>query len=170
MFYYKELSMQEGFDVLSEERNLRNVDGIKVSAPSGYALWKECNDTNRPIVCFCCGAVADRWIVKHQHNDREKPPVVELFAFTEKKRLVMMTRDHIIPRSWGGLDLVANLRPACEPCNRERKNNIDEEDMRFMAENPHLRNDITPRDYNNEKVSDNKKSNRSPPNRRGRRY
>lgn len=33
-----------------------------------------------------------------------------------------LTRDHIIPRSAGGLLSRWNFLPACEPCNRQRKN------------------------------------------------
>jgi 5-methylcytosine-specific restriction endonuclease McrA len=153
MFYYKELSIQEGFEVLHQSREIRNVDGMKVSAPSGAALFHHYNETYKPLTCFKCGVVADRWIVKHQHNDRDKPPVVELFAYTKKNRLVMMTRDHIIPKSWGGLDLVENLRPACEPCNRDRKNVLDVADKQFMVDNPHLYNYKEPREYKNEEVS-----------------
>ncbi len=159
MFYYKELSIQAGFNVLRMSRETRNVDGIKVSAPSGAILYRYCNETNQRMVCFNCGVEADRWIVRHQHNDRNKPPVLELFAYNKKKILVMMTRDHIIPKSWGGLDLVENLRCACEPCNRDRKNILSKEDKQFMADNPHLYNYKTPKEYINEKVSNNKTSN-----------
>ena len=30
------------------------------------------------------------------------------------------TADHLVPRSRGGPDALANLRPACAPCNRQR--------------------------------------------------
>ena len=30
------------------------------------------------------------------------------------------TADHLVPRSRGGPDVLANLRPACAPCNRQR--------------------------------------------------
>lgn len=164
MYYYKELTIQEGFDVLMVPRDSRNIDGMKVSAPSGAALFHHCRETSQKMVCFKCGVEADRWIVKHQHNDTNKPPVVELFAYTKKKRLVMMTRDHIVPKSWGGLDVVENLRCACEPCNRDRKNVLTEEDKQFMVDNPHLYNYKVPREFANETASNNKNSIGDPPN------
>jgi hypothetical protein len=30
---------------------------------------------------------------------------------------VMMTRDHIVPKAWGGADTVENSQPMCSPCN-----------------------------------------------------
>lgn len=162
MFYYKELSIQEGFDVLKLPREKRHIDGMKISAPSGAALYHYCNEIDLPMVCFKCGVIADRWIMRHQHNDRNKPPTLELFAYTKKSRLVMMTRDHIVPKSWGGLDIVQNLRCACETCNRERSNTLTEEDKQFMVDNPHLYNYKVPKGYTHEKVSNNTTSSRDP--------
>lgn len=135
--FYKELTLNEGFEVLSTARNHREIDGVKISAPSGTALWKNCIETNSPLKCWHCGVEADRFIVKHHANDTNKPPVLDLFAHTGKT-LVMMTRDHIIPRSLGGIDDVDNLRPGCETCNNKRKSTMNEEDTKFMKDNPHL--------------------------------
>jgi 5-methylcytosine-specific restriction endonuclease McrA len=66
-----------------------------------------------------------------------KPPVLELFAHTGKS-LVMMTRDHIVPVSLGGLNDVENLRPGCETCNGRRKSTMNKEDTEFMEKNTHL--------------------------------
>ncbi len=135
--FYTEVSLDEGFNILAASRNDRNIDGVRISAPSGVALWKTCREQNIPMTCWCCGVKADRFIAKHQRNDTKKPPVLELFAHTGKS-LVMMTRDHIVPRSLGGLDLVENLRPACETCNNKRKSIMNKEDQDFMDKNTHL--------------------------------
>jgi 5-methylcytosine-specific restriction endonuclease McrA len=135
--FYKELTIDEGFEVLSANRSARKVDGQYVSAPSGVALWKECRETYKPLKCWECGVEADRFIVKHHKNDQNKPPVLELFAHTGKS-LVMMTRDHIVPKSLGGVDHVDNLRPGCEKCNGRRKSTMNKEDTEFMNNNPHL--------------------------------
>lgn len=42
----------------------------------------------------------------------------------------VMTVDHILPRSRGGLDLLENLLPACRRCNYSRGNR-----MTFNSEN-----------------------------------
>jgi 5-methylcytosine-specific restriction endonuclease McrA len=135
--FYKELSLDEGFKVLKAHREDREVDGQKVSAPSGVALWKTCRETNAPLKCWHCGVEADRFIVKHHKNDQNKRPVLELFAHTGKS-LVMMTRDHIVPVSLGGLNDVKNLRPGCETCNGKRKSIMNKEDQEFMDKNKHL--------------------------------
>ncbi len=49
-----------------------------------------------------------------------------------------MTRDHIIPKSLGGTDVVENLRPACEVCNGVRGNSLTPEEVQFRKDNQHL--------------------------------
>ena len=138
LIFYKELTLDEGFRMLNVAREKRNIDGAKVSAPSGIALWQAYRSHGHAIKCWACDAVADRFVVKHHRNDCNKPPVVELYGKSEGK-LVMMTQDHIIPKSLGGINVIANLRPACEPCNNSRKSKMDDNDTNFMNSNPHLR-------------------------------
>lgn len=135
--FYKEVTLEEGFEVLDNPRLKQKIDGRRVSSPSGVALWKHCKENYKPLKCWECGVEADRFIVKHHPKDMEKPPVLELFAHTGKS-LVMMTRDHIIPKSLGGVGDVANLRPGCEKCNGSRKSTMNKEDTEFMNDNPHL--------------------------------
>lgn len=135
--FYKELTLDDGFVILSSYKTNRIIDGRLVSAPSGSALWLSCKENNRSMKCWNCNIEADRFIAKHHKNDLNKPPVLELFAHTEHA-LVMMTRDHIIPVSLGGSDHVDNLRPACEICNNKRKNTMNKEDQEFMNKNTHL--------------------------------
>jgi len=136
--FYKELTIDEGFCILSKERKKQLVDGQLISSPSGVTLWKHYKETCKLLKCWQCGVIADRFIVKHHPKDMQKPPVLELYAHTGHS-LTMMTRDHIIPKSLGGVNDIENLRPGCERCNNKRKNTMNEEDTEFMNNNTHLR-------------------------------
>lgn len=136
--FYKELTLEEGFTLLGGPRNTRVIDGAKFSAPSGIALWQHCIETNSPLKCWHCRVEADRFILKLHRNDQNKPAVLDLYAHTGRS-LVMMTRDHIIPASMGGVNHVDNLRPGCETCNNKRKSTMNQQDTEFMDRNPHLR-------------------------------
>jgi hypothetical protein len=145
MLFYKEVGLEEGFELSLLPRNSRIVAGREVSTASGLSLYQSLRGS--PIKCWCCGAEANLWIACRGENDVSRP-VLNLFAkFTPKKtrrnkrpteRLVMMTRDHIIPKSKGGIDDIANLRPGCEDCNGSRGNNMNAADIAFMEANPHL--------------------------------
>jgi hypothetical protein len=143
--FYKEVDLEEGFELAKLDKNVRVLAGREVSNASGIKLFESLR--GQPIKCWSCGCEADRWISCRGQNDKSRP-VLNLFAtFTPKKtrrnkhpvpRLVMMTRDHIIPKSKGGVDDIENLRPGCELCNVARGNNMNAEDIAFMEANPHL--------------------------------
>lgn len=133
--FLKELLLEDGFDVIVKPKPARTVAGVYVSAPSGADLWISMRGLD--ITCWCCGARADRWVAdkgrKHQGAF-----VLNLWGSKQDGRLVMMTRDHIIPKSKGGKDVIANLRPGCESCNSTRGSIMDEADTAFMLAHPEL--------------------------------
>ncbi len=133
LIYFCEIAIHEGFDVLEQPKKRRLVNGRRASPCSGWPLFSGLR--GRPIRCWTCGCEADRWILSGQIP--YQPPVLKLYA-VGVDQLVLMTRDHIIPKSLGGMDAVENLRPACEVCNGRRGNEVSPEDMRFRAEHPHL--------------------------------
>ncbi len=144
MIFYKSLSLDEGFELAKLDKNSRIVAGREVSLASGFRLFETLRGT--PIRCWHCGCEADQWISCRGQNDNSRP-VLNLFATRHykatKKRaareqIVMMTRDHIIPKSMGGMDSVENLRPGCELCNGQRGSNMSKDDILFMAAHPEL--------------------------------
>lgn len=50
------------------------------------------------------------------------------------KDLVLMTVDHIVPKSFGGNSSIENLRPMCETCNSKRGNHISKNDLHTILE------------------------------------
>lgn len=146
--FYKELTLQEGFDVAAKPKESRIVGGREVGLASGISLFKAMHNNGEIIQCWKCGCIAERWISTLGKNDTKSRPVLNLFASkilppTKRRKhplpiLVMMTRDHIIPKSHGGKDVIENLRPGCEECNSERGNEMNDEELQFMSDNPQL--------------------------------
>lgn len=142
--FYKEIPLEDGFQIADLPKHSRIVAGKEVSLASGIELFASLR--NQPIVCWKCKCVADRWVATLGKNDNKSKPVLNLYAVRMHKtkkgniipKLVMMTRDHIIPKSHGGKDLVENLRPGCETCNCHRGSNMNKRDQKFMDANPHL--------------------------------
>lgn len=134
LIFYRQLSIDEGFALLDLPKHSRLVGGREVSQCSGWALFQTLR--GGPIRCWQCGCEADRWVAdkgpRHDGN-----PVLNLWGMRGGS-LVLMNRDHIIPKSLGGVDDVENLRPACEVCNGGRGNALTDEELRFRADNPHL--------------------------------
>lgn len=133
--YYKELPLEEGFEISAKPSKYdRLVGGREVSIASGIGLFESCTGK---IKCWRCSCEADRWIVDKDQNDLRSKPVLNLYA-TKAGVLVLMTRDHIIPKSLGGVDTVENLRPGCEDCNGNRGSKMNKADKKFMQLHPHL--------------------------------
>lgn len=134
LIFYKQLSIEEGFEVLEQTKHSRLVGGREVSQCSGWNLFKTFK--GQAIKCWHCGCEADRWIAdrgpKHQGS-----PVLNLYGMRYGE-LVLMNRDHIIPKSLGGVDTNENLRPACEVCNGGRGNTLTPDELQFRKDNPHL--------------------------------
>lgn len=144
LIFYRELPLEEGFAIADRPKHGRVVAGREVSLASGFSLFSAMR--GEPIRCWNCGCTADRWVVSKGANDQVMKPVLNLFATRRVKRrrggsyqrLVMMTRDHIIPKCLGGMDAVANLRPGCEDCNGQRGARMTKADREFMAAHPEL--------------------------------
>lgn len=154
--FYRELSIGEGVAVATQPRHSRLIVGKEASMPKGLPLFTGLIEKGEPIKCWKCGCVADRWIFGQHRNERGRKPTMNLYAIRFPKptrknpnpphQLVMMTRDHIIPRAEGGVDDVENLRPGCETCNHDRGSNMNAADRAFMAANPHLVDDLRKRE------------------------
>lgn len=135
--FFKEISLADGAEVLIAEKKDRLVGGRKCLLPSGHLLFTKLLSTGQPMRCWKCGLEATSFILERGQNDHVRPPTLNLYAWREHVP-VLMTRDHIIPKAWGGVDAVENLRIACGPCNHKRQHALDEEDLRFMQEHPEL--------------------------------
>lgn len=137
LIFYKEVSLEEGFKILSNPKGQRIVNGKDVSAPSGLRLFSHLYNSNSKMVCWCCGLEANIFVLNKGKNDVVSKPVLDLFSKAGQE-YILMTRDHIIPKSFGGVDDNSNLRIGCGPCNHTRGNEMADEDIAFMKKHPEL--------------------------------
>jgi hypothetical protein len=132
--YFKEISLHDGFKIAALPKNSRIVAGREIALCAGIKLFIS---SSRPITCYNCDCSADRWIMGKGKRENGRP-TLNLFGTRSDGKLLMMTRDHIIPRSMGGLDLIENLRPACEICNNNRGSEMSETELAFLTAHPEL--------------------------------
>ena len=137
LIYYSRVDLDQGFKVMEEPKGSRLVCGKSVSLPSGAKLFQHMRSSGTPMKCWSCGVEASCFIVNKGSNDRVGPAVLDFFAET-RDGPVLMTRDHIIPKSYGGVNEVANLRIGCGPCNHTRGNELEADDIEFMRTHPEL--------------------------------
>lgn len=73
------------------------------------------------LKCVSCG-IEGIIFLKQKHTNKSKRWHLNLFAEAKYKELVLMTRDHIIPSSKNGGDVLSNLQTMCTDCNRIKGN------------------------------------------------
>jgi hypothetical protein len=137
LIFYKEVSLDEGFEIIAKEKPQRLVNGRAVSAPSGKLLFEAIRAAGESLHCWSCGLVGNCFVLNKGSNDQVSKPVLDLYS-SDGVTYTLMTRDHIIPKSYGGSNEVANLRVGCGPCNHGRGNELDAADIMFMRTHPEL--------------------------------
>ena len=79
--------------------------------------------------CVNCGTEGKFFIkVKNRSNKGELDNFyhLELVGITPSGKYVLMTKDHILPKSKGGKDVLENYQTMCFECNNQKSNNSDE--------------------------------------------
>ena len=86
-----------------------------------YKMFQE-----KGVTCAHCGREGKLFIMeKHLLNDVS--PHFNLYAIDPNGKLVLMTKDHIIPKSKGGSSKLSNLQPLCSKCNNKKGNRMEGE-------------------------------------------
>ena len=83
--------------------------------------------------CVACGVEGSIWALETHH--KKTPPNLNLYAAVEpdkkywgltKDNSLLMTKDHIIPKSVGGLTIDKNLQTLCAICNQKKGTKVIE--------------------------------------------
>lgn len=95
------------------KRDVHVFDGDPIKLGSDrYKLFKA-----KGVACVKCGIVGE-FFAKTRGFDGSFH--MNLFAVRPDGREVLMTKDHIVPRSRGGPDHLDNYQTMCSPCNAKK--------------------------------------------------
>jgi len=93
-------------------------DGEKFNYTSQrLRLFKE-----KGLTCVTCGIEGSVYIFE-THN-LETVPHLNLYALNGDNKLVLMTKDHIQPKSKGGANAHENYATMCSPCNEAKADKL----------------------------------------------
>jgi 5-methylcytosine-specific restriction endonuclease McrA len=92
-------------------------EAFKVKMASArYSCFK------KSLACVTCGIVGTKMILELPPNTNI--PHFNLYAVDDQQQLILMTKDHIIPKSRGGKDSLRNFQTMCTICNCEKADKI----------------------------------------------
>jgi hypothetical protein len=74
--------------------------------------------------CVKCGVKGTHFSVRKDNGGNNH---VDLYGYTDEGLEVLINRDHIIPKSRGGVDNYSNMQPMCMVCNSLKGNYLEEE-------------------------------------------
>lgn len=101
-------------DNRKRKENRVDFDGDLVYMDSHrYWLFK-----NKGVKCVCCG-LEGRYFAKERCGN-VKSYHFNLYTIDKNGNEIMMTKDHIIPKSKGGQDHLDNYQTMCYDCNYEK--------------------------------------------------
>src|SRR5579859_623952 len=130
------MSLEHGLAYLNEPRQERKIRDNWVESTSQSAKTRLKMFKNGQIRCVSCGLEGSHWHIERAINDLVMPFSINLYGLVpisvgdinkpdEIKYTwdeVMLTHDHILPRSLGGSNNIANAQCMCEPCNNKKAN------------------------------------------------
>lgn len=73
--------------------------------------------------CVCCG-IEGKFFAKEKFVNA-KSYHLNLYAIDENDKEILMTKDHILPKSKGGKDHISNYQTMCVRCNMTKGNNVE---------------------------------------------
>lgn len=111
MIHLASFEPSEIFAHLSNSKKKFHVDGkvylVKMDSQRYYVFNNNC-------CCVSCGIEGTRMVLDMHEGDQS--PHFNLYA-EEDERLVLMTKDHILPKSKGGKNVLSNYQTMCSVCN-----------------------------------------------------
>ena len=74
--------------------------------------------------CVVCG-IEGKYFAKERHL-QDKSYHLNLYAVDDNGNEILITKDHIIPRSKGGIDDISNYQTMCKLCNEAKGNKLED--------------------------------------------
>ena len=111
-------------------KSFEGFDGTEYLVGMGsqrYLLFQQ------SLTCCCCGITGNTMLL--QCTARMEPPHFNLYHITSNE-YTLMTKDHILPHSRGGKNVLENYQTMCEVCNSIKGFNII--DLGTLLEARHL--------------------------------
>ena len=108
-----------GDSIYGNKKTLIDFEGEQIKANSQrYVVFKE-----KGCTCAKCGLQATYFALE-RHIDAERFHL-NLYGVDKNGKECLFTKDHIYPKSKGGVSKINNYQTLCNACNEKKKDNIE---------------------------------------------
>lgn len=114
-----DFSIEEVLPIIPRKRNIFKVGNRNYSVKTSSLRLQV---FKRNLKCAGCDLIGSVFKLQKQVN-KDEPPHFNLYAVKNNEgeiELILMTQDHIYPRSKGGKDNLDNLQTMCLECNSKK--------------------------------------------------
>jgi hypothetical protein len=130
----KHLAAYEPQEILKhcgQRRRLFVIKGVEYNVRMNSARYYT---FIKSLACVCCGLEGTVMMLDMQTKQKHGKPHFNLYTEWEGE-LVLMTKDHILPKAQGGINHLSNYQTMCTLCNGIKKDMIlSIEEMRKIPE------------------------------------
>lgn len=99
--------------------HLRDIEGDLINMSS----WRYQTFCTSGLVCVRCG-IEGKFFAKEKSLETDARYHLNLYAEQDGKE-ILMTKDHILPKSRGGKDTLSNFQTMCTICNFNKGNTLE---------------------------------------------
>ncbi len=107
--------------VRPKEKRPRKYQKIRVGPTSVNNHSIRLQTFKRSTTCVACGIKGELFSLERNGNPGYH---FNMYGRNQYKDLVLMTKDHIIPKSKGGSDNLENMQTMCTKCNTKKADKI----------------------------------------------
>lgn len=102
----------------------RDEGATKVYAGHEVKMWSLRYHTfKKSISCVNCGVVGQHFALERNIAQDTQQYHFNLYAKLANGTEVLLTKDHIVPKSKGGKDHIDNMQTMCKVCNEMKRDN-----------------------------------------------
>lgn len=105
---------------------MNTAHGGKSTLPDGYKFRRNSGRLvlfkAKGVACVKCGVEGSVFALERE-SGTQNPYHLNLYAITADG-WILMTKDHILPKSLGGANSLENYDTMCSPCNAKKGNKV----------------------------------------------
>jgi hypothetical protein len=112
------------FNGIKTRKSFLSIDNYNVKCANSMRLQVF---YKKGVECVFCGIEGTFFALQTFKNVQKQNPHINLYAgnpYDTSETWTLMTRDHIIPRSKGGLNTIENQQTMCCECNLKKGNKL----------------------------------------------